>query len=818
MGFLSVEGAIVEKLEEGWTMALTDAGACAGPAQALAAPDWIAARVPGTAAGALFRAGRFYIAAPTPLHDKDVWYRRSISGEGRRLLRFQGLATFCEVYLDDRLILTSTNMFLAHELEVELSGAHRLVLVFRALSVAFAGTKPRARWRAPMIANQGSRHVRATLLGQMPGWQPSIETVGPWRPITLIAPATVRPENLRIASRLVGEDGQLQVVATLRGVRAASLICGDSRVAMQAEADGRFSAALTIAQARPWRPHTHGEPFLYPLAIEADGKKIDLGNTGFRAITIDRGADGKDFAVRVNDEKIFCRGAAWTPANLLDPPSERAHYRPALLKARDANMNMIRISGVGVYESRDFFEICDELGLLVWSDFMFANFDYPLADAAFAASCRAEAESFLQSTQGCPSLALLCGGSEIMQQAAMMGLPADKWRDLPLNDILRAVGGELRPDAPFVENSPSGGPLPFVTDEGVTHYYGVGAYERPLEDARRADVRFAAECLAFANIPQQDFLDRRLPSAAPHQPRWKAGVPRDMGASWDFEDTREFYLKLLYGVDPARLRRENLAVWFDASRAVSGEVMEATFAEWRRGDSRCNGALVWTLQDLTPGAGWGVLDADGAPKPAYYALKRAFAARQIVLSDEGANGLVLHVLNETERLLAARVEFTCWQDGRLPVVRQEKEIDLAPRGADRIAVSELIGAFFDTNYAYRFGPPAHDLCTARLFDRADGELLAEAFHFPQGRSLARDHIEFSAELIEDENGWRVDLETPRALQSTHIFCPGFEAQDDWFHLAPKIRRSVRLAALAPDARPSVEISALNSSFRRHCAA
>jgi beta-mannosidase len=141
-------------------------------------------------------------------------------------------------------------------------------------------------------------------------------------------------------------------------------------------------------------------------------------------------------------------------------------------------------------------------------------------------------------------------------------------------------------------------------------------------------------------------------------------VPRDRGASWDFEDVRDFYLAELYDVDPATLRRENRDLYLDLSRAVSGEVVEATFAEWRRQGSSCNGALVWTLQDLLPGAGWGVIDATGEPKPIWYAMRRAFRPVQVLLTDEGTNGLDVHVINESEHGLQLDLEVLCLRHGR----------------------------------------------------------------------------------------------------------------------------------------------------------
>ena len=148
---------------------------------------------------------------------------------------------------------------------------------------------------------------------------------------------------------------------------------------------------------------------------------------------------------------------------------------------------MLRVSGTMVYEERAFHDLCDELGILVFQDFQLANLDYPADHPAFAASLRAEAAEFLGRTQLSPSLAVLCGGSEVEQQSAMLGLPQQAREEAlaPLYDgLLPEACAAARPDVPYARNSPTGGTLPFQVDTGLSHYYGVGAYLRPLEDAR----------------------------------------------------------------------------------------------------------------------------------------------------------------------------------------------------------------------------------------------------------------------------------------------------------------------------------------------
>ena len=147
---------------------------------------WIAAPVPGTAAEAL----KLDAMAPTPLHDKDVWYRTRFTGAGRRVLRFEGLAVIAEVWLNGAKILDSDNMFLAHDVEVDLSGDNELVIAFRSLDKALEQRKGRARWRTKLVENNALRLVRTTLLGHMTGWNPPVHAVGPWRPIRFVTGST----------------------------------------------------------------------------------------------------------------------------------------------------------------------------------------------------------------------------------------------------------------------------------------------------------------------------------------------------------------------------------------------------------------------------------------------------------------------------------------------------------------------------------------------------------------------------------------------------------------------------------------------------
>ncbi|MBW0447382.1 glycosyl hydrolase 2 galactose-binding domain-containing protein [Paraburkholderia phenoliruptrix] len=800
---LAFENIWPQRLDTGWECVSTPAGACASPDQ-LPADGWLAAQVPGTVASARRAAGLFDVTHPTPLAFDDHWYRLTLRGTGKRRLRMHGLATIAEVWVDGIQRLNSDSMFVAHSLDIELNGSASLAICFRSLTPALAAKRPRARWRPRLVTPPTLRNVRTTLLGHMPGWCPAVHAVGPWRPVELLGDARSAIDSVDLTSALEGDDGIVsltlhfvhpQDVATVR----ASLGCSSHVSALQWIDAYTLTGTVRVPQVQHWWPHTHGTPTLYPLTLHLDDSGANswpLGSIGFRQIEVERGAQGTDFTLRVNGVPVFCRGACWTSADLVTLAGSEAQLRHAFELARDAGMNMLRVGGTMVYESQTFYALADEYGLLIWQDFALANFDYP-NDAAFSASIDAEATQFLRRTRRHVSLAVLCGGSEAAQQAAMYGLPPSMRAQPVFDEQLPALVARERPDVPYVCNSPSGGVWPFSTNEGITHYYGVGAYQRPLDDVRRSQVRFAAECLAFANVPDDATLHEALGTIHPHDPRWKAAVPRDPGAGWDFDDVRDHYLQTLYGVDPARLRYEDPMRYLALSRALVAEVMGEVFAEWRRAGSGCGGGLVWQLQDLRPGAGWGLIDATGRPKSALHGLTRMLQPIQVLFTDEGLNGLDIHLINERADTLHAQLELVCLRDGCVKVASATRAVQLAPRSAQRIAASTCLDQFFDFTYAYRFGPRAHDVSIATLRDAESGQIISEAFHLPDRRLGVLHDPGLTVAVQRAGDGWQLLVEAKRFARFVHIIDRHYRAAHDWFHLAPNRPCIVPLVPLVP---------------------
>jgi beta-mannosidase len=782
---------------ERWQVIGVPAGSAEKPSDVRG--EWIDTSVPNTAAGALRAAGAWRFGSERAFDGEDWWWRTQI--DGGSVVGFDGIATLAEIFVDGARVATTDNMFVGLELPIA-PGQHELAIRCRALAPELAKKRPRPRWRVPMLEQQQLRWIRTTLLGRTPGWSPPAPAVGPWRPVWLEARA-LTVGAVTADANLDGDAGIVTVRAQLDdAVRAASLIVtrGNERVVAALVRDGdTWHGSSTIAKVAKWWPHTHGEPARYDVEIEATARgqtvAIDLGATGFRTIEVDR----DDFGFRVNGVRVFCRGACWTPLDVVTLLSPRSAYRNAIAQARDAGMNMIRVGGTMVYEDDAFLDALDEAGVLLWQDLMFANMDYP-DEPGFVANVTREVDGQLARLQARPSVAIVCGNSEVEQQAAFWGAERTRWSPPLFHEVLatRVAAAGL----PYTPSSATAGAFPHAANKGASSYYGVGAYLRPIDDARRSEVRFASECLAFANVPAPS----GMPDGAAlrvHHAAWKARTPRDLGAGWDFDDVRDHYVQRLYGVDPTALRMTDHDRYLALGRAATGEVMAQVFAEWRRARSVTRGGLIWFLRDLWPGAGWGVVDANGAPKPAWYALRRALAPRALAITDEGVNGLAIHVINDGPVLLGGELTVALYRGGDVAVGKASTTVAATPHAAIEVAAGALFDGFLDISYAYRFGPPVAQIVHARL-----GEL--DAFWFPAGLPATREpDVGLAVTATADGDGASLALSTRGFAQSISIDAPGFAPDDDNFHLAPGGSRTVRLRRVAAGPLRGT-ITALNS--------
>jgi beta-mannosidase len=402
-------------------------------------------------------------------------------------------------------------------------------------------------------------------------------------------------------------------------------------------------------------------------------------------------------------------------------------------------------------------------------------------------------------------VAVVCGNSEVEQQAAMWGAAREQWQSPLFHERIAHAVAEALPQAVYWPSSAHGGAFPFQPNVGTTSYYGVGAYRRGVDDARNSGLRFATECLAFAQVPPEATLNRlralngELPLRT-HSPLWKARAPRDLGAGWDFDDVRDHYVQALFGEEPQALRLSDPSRHLMLSRAAVAEAITAAFSQWRAAGSACRGALVWFLRDLWAGAGWGYLDDLAQPKAAFHALARVCQPLHLGVTDDGLNGLTLHLANEGAETHEGRLSVRLLREGEWPVADGERAFALPARSCQSVAATDLLEGFFDLSWAYRFGPPSADVLVARWEGVAGA---AERVHFidAPGQALLRRDLGLAAQAraVADDLV-ELTLTTRVAARGVHVEVEGWQGDDDFFHLTPGPGRTLRFRPLPGAAR------------------
>lgn len=752
--------------------------------------------------------------------DYDWWYRCQFTADApsiiRKFLNFQGLATLCSVWLNGELLLESNNMFRGYRVDVtdKLLTNNDLVLCFHSEVEALKLRKPRPRWKTKLVKNQQMRWLRTTVLGHVSEWTPPIKVVGPWRDVVLESVPAIDLSCLVITPKADQQHAQLllqgtcNIVSPQAAVESLELTIADKTHPIRYRLEGDLliiDDLLDLPELALWWPHTHNSPQLYDCQLSV---QTSIGRTektfspvGFKSVEFDYLNERAN--VVVNGESIFCRGACWSLSDYLSLSASEQVLREQLSLAKSVGINMLRVGGTMVYESDIFYTLCDELGILVWQDFMFASMDYPFEDQAFAQNAAEEAAYQLRRLSGHACIAVYCGNTDVEAQAAMVGVHRELWSNDFFSKELLALCQQLHSGIPYIPSSPTGGTLPFHLGAGVSHYWGVGAYMHQVDSHDIGRVKFSSEGMGLSHLPEDESITAWIDDARsfPNNSQWQSRVPRDLGAGWDFSDIRDFYLSSLFQVDAVALKRSDVDKYIALSRVVTGEVIANVYRRWRKAGSLCGGGLLWFFRDFWPCAGFGLIDSDNKPKPAYFILKRAWANQYAMIVDEGLDGAVVTVINEQSTVLEGTLELRIMKSNGVDVAAVTKEFSLAAHSKQSMSVDAELGCFLDTTYAYRFGAVQFEVVACRM-RHSNGAMISEDVFSPLGVShKAVQDVDICASVIELEDGvLELSVSSNRLLNFVSLTIRDYLAEDNYFHLVPGWEKVVKLRRVNTSAK------------------
>ncbi|RLI25695.1 glycoside hydrolase family 2 protein [Candidatus Bathyarchaeota archaeon] len=781
--------------------------------------DWLSARVPGVVHLDLMAND----VIPDPFRDSnekavrwvdDVewWYRKDLDLSGDVLERevvelvFEGLDTFATVWVNGVKVGETCNMFTPYRFDVKdhlRPGRNTVVVRFKPAKKVAEELQEKYRELQEKYWFPPRSYLRKAQYSFGWDWGPTLPTAGIWRGVKLVAYDRARLGYLALIPIEVTEnEAEVKLSAEVYSSERAnvrvrfSLRNGEEGVEKWVECvvePGRNDVECTVKVERPklWWPRGYGPQNLYRLSAELylEDHLYDKAETkvGIRSVELVQEPDeeGKTFIFRINGKLVFCKGTNWIPADSFLPRVTEHRYRRLLELAAKAEMNMLRVWGGGIYEDDVFYDLCDELGIMVWQDFMYACAEYPEEDW-FLKEAEREAEEVLRRLRRHPCIVLWCGNNENQwlgrYYVARRG--GGKLSGLKIYDeILPRLCKRLVPTTPYWPSSPYGGADPNSESEGDRHNWEVWSgwqdYHHYLRDRGRFLSEFGwqapptlehfKEYVSVENLSPQS----RVVEAHEKQEEGLERLYRFLAAHYPVTDNFELFT--LY------------------CQLNQGEALKTAVQHWRSRMFKTSGCLIWQLNDCWPVISWSLIDYGLNPKPAYYFVKRAFksviASLMIVRPRspfaEGKPLARVYVVNETDKELKAFLRFYV-MNFYGEILRSEQFNVSVPPYTSQLVLEREIDKL----------PLIDDGVLAVTLEK-EGEVVSEDCRTllePKHLKLPRPSIKVEAVKL-CERKFEVRLESDVYAKAVWLKLEGVgaEYEDNFFDLLPKRLKTVRVA-------------------------
>ncbi|HET7724358.1 MAG TPA: glycoside hydrolase family 2 protein [Propionibacteriaceae bacterium] len=817
---------------------------CGADVTSIDSAAWLPAVVPGGVHESLLAAGR--IEDPYRdenessirwIEERDWWFRGRFSApadlqaDERVRLVFHGLDTVAEVWLNGERIGRHANMFRPAEFEVTslLAPTNEVLVRFSppldGLEVppsvadvmgrmgAILGDLAEGTEEGPGIFSPSL--ARATLRRKATfswGWDfgPRVPSVGIWRPVELRRERVATITGHHVRTDALHEDGSADVTVSVEvdafagGTLAARARLGtpggESYELEFPLAGGSGSGFVTVPDARLWWTHDLGEPALHDVSISltADGVEVDrvVDRVGLRTVTLDRSPDpegGHRFGFVLNGVPVFARGAAWLPASMLVGSVTAERHRELVELARDGGMTMLRIWGGGVYEQDSFYAACDELGVMVWHDFMFACIDYPSEDQELAAEVAAEAAYQVRRLRNRACMALWAGNNEVqlVHGFAYQNYDPGDWGWGFFHDLLPRTVAELDGCVPYWPGSPWGD----APEEGFMAVNGVLSGDRHAWEVWHG-MDFGAGGGDFASVGEarhyrryaQDrgkFISEFGIHASPEKgtlERWIDPTRLSVHSrTFDWhnkdnpKDKADPILEIITGLPTS------LDEYVDFTMVAQAEGLKFGIEHYRRRQPSNNGTLIWQFNDVWPGFTWSVVDYDLVPKAAYYYAKRAFAPVLASFRRDG-DRLELWVSNSTARPVDVRALVTLGSVDDTLGEHVEVRASVQPRGS--VMAWHTRGELTGDQVAWVESP--------------DGIFPANRLFFAEIKDIPFIPAALEVNLIETGAGRvTIDVVADRYAYFVHVPTPvpGLRFSDNYLDLRPGEPRRIEVRGL-----------------------
>lgn len=702
---------------------------------------------------------------------------------------FQGLDTFTEIYLNGQKVGETDNMFTPWSFEVKpylKEGENILEIYFHSPSKIL---EEKAKNHPSLNGAFYSFRVFGRKAQYSFGWDwgPRLATSGVWKEVYLIGWKKARVRDIWIPVGIMEGRAQLNLELEIELMENSTLdvplrISLDKPVLEKKlrltlpEGKVFIKIPLTIQDPKLWFPNGYGPQPIYTLQlalVDNNGEILDRKEQKFaiRKVDLITQRDEKEsFIFYINDIPIFAKGANWIPSDSFLPRLKDEDYRILLIKARDIGINMIRVWGGGIYEKDIFYDLCDELGIMIWQDFMFACAEYPENDE-FLEKVKKEAEIIVKNLRNHPSIVLWCGNNENDwgYYAKWWGERERFWGESIYHRILPDVCARLDMTRPYWPSSPFGGKDPNSEKEGDRHSWNVWSGWMDYRGYLKDNGKFISE-FGFQAPPHKDTIMKFITTPKEYHPQ-----SREI----------EFHNKQIEGTERLiRFLAEHFKITSDMDEYIyltqinQGLALKTGIEHWRNNKFDTAGALVWQWNDCWPVISWSIIDYYKREKPSYYFLKRAFKPIKVNI-EEREKEFIIFGVNDTLEDFEGKIDIQLlsFRGGK----RKNYNIDI------KIPSNSSVKLYIIS----QINPdPYKEFLKVNLFSK-DGSLIDRNEHFfKEFKHLNLPQAIVFYKIEKEKEIYKITFESNNIVLWLALELDNTEWEDNYFNLYPKEKYSI----------------------------
>ena len=702
-------------------------------------------------------------------------------------LSFEGLDTYASVYLNDSLILKTNNAFRKWEVDVKplLKVDNELRLVFESTSKYEA----KAQEKLPYELPEGERiFTRKAQFQYGWDWGPKLNTSGIWRPIKLVVwnEVYLKKENTYIVQRQLTDsiaDFNILLEDYPSTEYSYEVYVNDelNQLYENLPSDMTGVVPFQIKNPKLWWPHNLGEPYLYDIKVVVkDGRKILDSisvKKGLRTIELvtEKDSIGESFYFKVNNFPIYAKGANYIPQHSFQNEVKNNDYERLLSDVVDANMNMLRVWGGGIYENDIFYDLCDEKGILVWQDFMFACAMYP-GDTEFLDNVAKEAEQNVKRLRNHPSIALWCGNNESSEGWNRWGWQADRsekekgeiWNNyLKVFDSILPKTVNKFTNTPYWQTSPKyGRGNPLYKSEGDAHDWWIWHDGYPFEHLEENVPRFMSE-FGFQSFPSYEVI--QFINEKDSIDITSEGFKNHQKHSRGFQII-ETYMQRDFPVPEVYTEQSRSAEdYVYMSQLLQAYGITKGIEAHRRAKPYNMGTLYWQLNDCWPAVSWSSIDYFGNWKALHYKAKRSF--ENVLVSSKVENdSLKTWVINDDLEEVSGKLSLKLMSFSGEIIWKNEQQIMVDPLSSEVKFQLDLNTLKFNRN----------ETVFVSTFNNT-----TSYFYFEKPKNLKLQYAEIKETITKKDEGYSIEIVSPTLQKDVFLFTnTKGHFSDNFFDLLP----------------------------------